>query len=94
MVLDEVLVGVNMSLRSHENMAFVNDLSLNKEQRSETLALPITSTAAAPIACFLGLPLEIREQIYSYLIDHYPKYHGSGMIPSPAGKILFRRNWV
>ena len=93
MVLDEVLVGVNMSLRSHENMTLVSVLSLDKEQRSEILALPITSTAAAPIAYLLGLPLEIREQIYSYLVDHYPKYHDSGMNPSPAGKIIFRRNW-
>ena len=91
MVLDETLVGVNMSLSSHEKLTPASDWSLSKEQRSGTLALPITSTAATPIACFLGLPLEIREQIYGYLIDDYPKYHGSGMIPSPLGKIIFRR---
>ena len=91
-MLDEVRVGVNMSLHSHQNTTVSSDLSLDKEQRSETSALPITNTAATPNACFLGLPLEIREQIYSYLIDHYPKNHGSVMNPSPAGNIISRRN--
>ncbi|KAK0517110.1 hypothetical protein JMJ35_000265 [Cladonia borealis] len=66
-----------MSLPSNHNTTVWMDLILNKEQHSETPALPITNTAAAPVAWFLRLPLEIREQIYSYLIDHYPKYHGS-----------------
>ncbi len=91
-MLDEVKVGVNMSLRSHQNTTVSSNLSPDKEQRSETSALPITNTAAAPNACFLGLPLEIREQIYSYLIDHYPKNHGSVMNPSPAGNVISRRN--
>ena len=92
MLLDEVKAGVIKSLRSNNNMTAWMDLILNKEQHSETPALPINNTAAAPVAWFLRLPLEIREQIYSYLIEHYPKYHGSGMNPSPAGKIIFRRN--
>ena len=91
-MLDEVKVGVNMSLRSHHNAIVSSDLSLNKEQRSETSASPITNTAAAPIACFLGLPFENRERIYSYLIDHYPKNHGFVMNPSPAGDIISWRN--
>ena len=92
MLLDDVKAGVNMSLPSNHNTTAWLDLILHKEQHSETPALPITNTAAAPDAWFLRLPLEIREQIYSHLIDHYPKYHGSGMNPSPAGKIIFRRN--
>ena len=92
MLLDEIKAGVNMSLPSNNNTTAWMDLNLNKEQHAETPALPITNTAAAPVAWFLRLPLEIREQVYSYLIDHYPKYHGSGMNPSPAGKIIFRRN--
>ena len=82
----------NISLRSHHKTIVSSDLSLNKEQRSETSASLITNTAAAPNACFLGLPLEIREQIYSYLIDHYPKTHGFVMNPSPAGNIISQRN--
>ena len=91
-MLDEVKVGVNMSLRSHHNTIVSSDLPFNKEQRSETSASPITNTAAAPNACFLGLPLEIREQICSYLIDHYPKIHGFVVNPNPAGNNISRRN--
>lgn len=61
MLLEEVKPGVIMSLRSDQNTTVSTNISLNKEQRSETSALPITSTGAAPMACFLGLPLEIRE---------------------------------
>ena len=81
-----------MSLPSNNSTTAWMDLVLNEGQHSETAALPITNTAAAPVAWFLRLPLEIREQIYSYLIEHYPRYHGSGMNPSPVGKIIFRRN--
>ena len=91
-MLNEVKVGVNRSLRSHHNMIVSNDLPLNEEQRSGTPASPITNTAAAPNACFLGLPLENRERIYSYLIIYYPKNHGFVMNPSPAGNIISRRN--
>ena len=69
-----------------------SDSSTDKDQPSETSALPITNAAVAPAAWFLRLPLEIRELVYSYLINHYPKDHGSNMKFSPAGNIIFRRN--
>ena len=81
-----------MSLHSLQTTIISTDLSLDQCQPSETSASLITNAAVAPDAWFLGLPLEIREQIYSYLINHYPKDHDSGMKSSPAGNIIFRRN--
>ena len=81
-----------MSLTSPHTTIISSDLSLDKDQPSETSASPITNAAVAPAAWFLGLPLEIREQVYSYLINHYPEDHGSGIKSSPAGNIVFRRN--
>lgn len=86
------VVGFNMSLLSPHTTIISSDSSLDKDKPSETSASPITNAAVAPAAWFLRLPLEIREQVYSYLINHYPKDHGSGMKSSPAGNIIFRRN--
>lgn len=82
----------NMSLRSPHITIISDDLSLNKAQPSGTSASPITNAAVAPNAWFLGLPLEIREQVYSYLLTHYTEDHDIAMKPSPAGDIIFRRN--
>lgn len=81
-----------MSLDSLQNAIISSDFLLNQGQPSETSASPITNAAVAPNAWFLGLPLEIREQIYGYLVSHHPEDHGSGMKSSPAGNIIFRRN--
>ena len=81
-----------MSLPSPHTTIVSNDISLDKAQPSETSALPITNAAVAPNAWFLGLPLEIREEVYSYLINHYPEDPDSGWKRSSAGNTIFRRN--
>ena len=81
-----------MSLPSPHTTIVSNDISIDKAQPSETSASPITNAAVAPNAWFLGLPLEIREEVYSYLINHYPEDPDSGWKRSLAGNTIFRRN--